>query len=46
MREVVQLVRLVYALDFEKEHLFYLQRLDQMETYIDGPKKGRADLKE
>lgn len=40
MREVVQLVRLVYALDFEKEHLFYLKRLDQMETYIDGPKKA------
>jgi len=29
-----------FSLDFAREHLFYLKREDQMETYISGLKKA------
>ena len=29
-----------FSLEFAKEHLFYLKRDDQMETYIDGLRKA------
>ena len=36
----MQIDCLIFALEFAKEHLFYLKCLERMETYIDGLKKA------
>ena len=40
INEIMRKDCLVFALEFSREHLFYLKRLDPKEAYVDGFKKA------